>query len=299
MIRVYGYIRYSRDEMKVKHIKLYNKYYCLLCTELGKNAGFIYRFLTSYDVTSFMILFDAVSTEEKKEYKISCPISRLHNYTVNISPAAVDFSLFVCLFYAMQKISDNCEDEKNPIWKILNHKVHKNKKLQNILTNDFTSKWELLLKKYYEAEKNSDSTFDELSNLIGAAYGEGFKDFANANGISDKAEKLYVVGFNIGKYIYLMDAYDDYFNDIKKKKFNPITRMYGYESIKDNNNKIKDKIAFITGIIVSKIKEKISEIVTIDSDQSQIFMNIIEYGMLEKFITISNKYSKTINKNKQ
>ena len=39
------------------------------------------------------------------------------------------------------------------------------------------------------------------------------------------AEKLRCMGFYLGKYIYIMDAYDDLDNDLKEGSYNPLKNI--------------------------------------------------------------------------
>lgn len=286
---MYGYIKYSKEEMKVKHIRLYSKYYCVLCTELGKKLGILYRFFTSYDITAFMLFFDSIANCEKQAYKIKCPLNHRKNGTVMISPCAVDYSLVVCLFWVQQKIEDNLIDEKSSIWRFVDNIFKKNNFFQNMLSESYIDKWKKLLNDYFDAEKDDNSSFDELTNLIGNAYGEVFRDFIHLYNLDFQEDELFYIGFNIGKFIYIMDAYDDYHKDIQSSKFNPICRMIDYETIKNDKNLLIQKIGFLIQVIVSKIN-KIVETNTYESnDQTQIFINIIQYGMIEMFERISEK----------
>ncbi len=286
---MYGYIRYCRDEMKVKYIKLYDKYYCLLCTELDNNVGFFYQILTSYDITAFMLFFDSVLQENKNEYQIRCPFSKRKNCTVIVSSSAVDFSVLLSLFMASQKIEDNCMDEKSAKWKLIRSIIEKNKKFQDIIHDDYIEKWKSLLSDYYSAEKDENCNFDRLINLIGKAYGEVFKDFFVLNHLDYNLNNIYKLGCNIGKYIYFMDAYDDYFDDLKRKRFNPIIRMIDYKKIKENKMEIRKKSSFIIGIIINKLDALVNENFDIHSDEFEIFKNIIVHGMSERFVSISSK----------
>lgn len=114
--------------------------------------------------------------------------------------------------------------------------------------------------------------------------------YAKIYNVNVDHESLYQFGFNIGKYIYVMDAYDDYFSDIRKNRFNPITRLYDYDRIKDDKVKIKDRLKFIISVIVSKIQKSASELLSNESNENEIIMNVINYGMVERFNSVSRKY---------
>ena len=50
--------------------------------------------------------------------------------------------------------------------------------------------------------------------------------------------QLYKMGFFLGKYIYLMDAYEDIEKDVKKGNYNPFTEIYKNENFDDFVQKI-------------------------------------------------------------
>ncbi len=75
-----------------------------------------------------------------------------------------------------------------------------------------------------EAENSDD--LDALSGLFGEALGTMFvvKD-------DEWADELYDIGYYLGRFVYIMDAYEDVEKDIKKKSFNPlIPRIEGYKA---------------------------------------------------------------------
>ncbi|HAZ37455.1 MAG TPA: hypothetical protein DCY71_06345, partial [Clostridiaceae bacterium] len=64
-------------------------------------------------------------------------------------------------------------------------------------------------------------------------------------GYGNNEKILRYLGYNIGKWIYTIDAYDDLISDIKTNSYNPCIYNYGYngknpyefkESIKENIN---------------------------------------------------------------
>lgn len=284
---MYGYIQIYKDELKLKQIKLYNRYYCMLCTKLKNEISTMYRMLTSFDITACFILFD-VLTDIKSQHKIKCPFSKKKSIDIYISDKALQYSFLICLFCASSKLrDDNFDNNKN---KMLSSIFHHNKKIKTVFEeNEVIQKWNDLLLQYYEKEKDENSTFDILTNTIGDVYGKIFVDYISFSKINFDEKELYSLGFDIGQYIYIMDAYDDYFNDVNHGLFNPICRMFDYEIMKNNKIKIKSKIEFILSIIQRKIVDNINHNFNKKDDRIQILDNIFNFGTYEKFQSISNK----------
>ena len=53
---MFGYIRISKPELKVKEYEMYKAVYCSLCKYLGKEYGILSRLTLSYDFTFLALL---------------------------------------------------------------------------------------------------------------------------------------------------------------------------------------------------------------------------------------------------
>lgn len=283
---MYGYLRTYSDELKVKQVRLYKKYYCTLCSQLDNKIGILYRFLTSYDITLFLMIFDCLS-EDKKECKVKCPTKR-KSYMFSVSENALNYSLIVCLYWVREKLIDDYNDEKRH--RLLRSIFSRNKKIKNILKAEQPFSWDKSMEQYYRAEQDEKSSFDELIKAIGNCYGGVFRDYVTYTNISVDMELMYNFGKNIGEYIYIMDAYDDYFDDKKKKRFNPFYRMIGYTTFEDDCTEISKRVEFILEIICANLQQIIHEIFSKNSDQVQIIKNVLSFGIWRKYKDISKKY---------
>lgn len=145
------------------------------------------------------------------------------------------------------------------------------------------------MEKYYKAESDTEITFDMLINAIGEVYGTVFDCYAEFANIKIEKKILFELGFNIGAYIFLMDAYDDYFQDMKKNKFNPIIKMLDYDKIKGNKQQIKEKVNILTQFLIEKIKNCISQLNIQEEANKAIIQNIVTYGINHVYYQITKK----------
>jgi hypothetical protein len=53
---LFGYIKISKGELKIKEYELYRGVYCTLCKVLGKNYGLISRSTLNYDFNFLTLL---------------------------------------------------------------------------------------------------------------------------------------------------------------------------------------------------------------------------------------------------
>ena len=90
-------------------------------------------------------------------------------------------------------------------------------------------------------------------------------------------EMLRWMGYNIGKWIYILDAYDDMEKDAKNKKFNPLLAKYGNKAYTEE---IKERIQFV---VIHSLDQIVKTYELMDGKKIRgIIENIIYIGMLKK-----------------
>ena len=82
------------------------------------------------------------------------------------------------------------------------------------------------------------------------------------------------MGFFLGKYIYILDAYDDLEDDIGKDAYNPLVSMYNRE---DFHEKCEEMLTFVLAECTSEF-EKLPCI-----EDVEILKNILYAGVWDKF----------------
>ena len=109
---MFGYIKISKGELKIKEYDTYKAVYCSLCKRLGKNYGVFSRLTLSYDFT-FLALLNMSLKETCSGYKVGrCAFNPLKkcNYCKDTDflemPSA---AAMIMLYY---KLLDNIADEK-------------------------------------------------------------------------------------------------------------------------------------------------------------------------------------------
>ena len=92
------------------------------------------------------------------------------------------------------------------------------------------------------------------------------------------------VGFNIGKYIYIMDAYEDLDEDLEKGRYNP------FSSYKNDREALKDRVDKLVGMTLSILEEAVLDL-DIKVNKS-IIDNIIYSGVYLRYKGLINGVNK-------
>lgn len=276
---MFGYIRVSKPELKIKEFEMYKAVYCSLCKKLGKDYGILSRFILNYDFTFTALLELALKDGGCPTQRKRCTFNPFKkcNYCCQTEPFSLSAGSLVILSY--YKISDDIDDEKGlkKLWAVI---------LKQIMKSPFkkaAKKYPLvahLSENYYReqrlAESKENCSLDEAalpsSNMLSALLP------LYAEKESDK-KVLSFLGKLLGRYIYLLDCLLDREKDIKKDNFNPIKNL-DYDNAKE---KIKTQI-----YIVINEAEKAFELLDIKKFKD-ILGNIIYVGLEDTMNTEINR----------
>lgn len=126
-------------------------------------------------------------------------------------------------------------------------------------------------------EKENSMDIDRTAGCFGRLMGELFiyrEDIWERN--------LRKMGFFLGKFIYLMDAYEDLPEDLKKSRYNPLRKIYGEP---DYEQRIKQILCMMIAEGTSEF-ERLPCLVDVD-----ILRNILYDGVWSRYNKIQMKKS--------
>lgn len=224
---MFGYVTVNKPELKIKDYNRYRGYYCGLCKVLKERHGRIGQITLTYDMTFLVILLTSLyetKTEVMEERCLAHPTKKHLVLTNVITEYAADMN--IALTY--HNLLDDWKDEKS-VKGLAGSKLfaHKYKRIEEKYPRQ-CQVIEETLKKLQEFESNHSQQVDEVAGCFGELMGELFlyqKD--------EWEDTLRKIGFYLGKFIYLMDAYEDVEKDIKNNSYNPLIEQSKQEGFED------------------------------------------------------------------
>ncbi|MFR9071218.1 MAG: DUF5685 family protein, partial [Paraclostridium sp.] len=271
----FGYVRINKMDLTFREFDVYKGYYCGLCKYLKQNHGEISRLSLNYDITFLILLLTSVYRPKStitQEVCIANPIKKKARIVNEITEYAASMNVLLTYY----KLEDNLHDDKG-IKDILAYNIYKGK-LKKAYEKypekaDYIKNQLLVLQ---NLEESNSTDIDAVSNTFGNLMGE---IFAYKN---DKYEHdLRIIGFNIGKYIYMLDAYEDLDRDIKKGRYNPFIE---YANKKEELRKRVDKLISIS---LGHLAQSIDNLHI--KFNINIIENIIYSGVYLRYKNILNK----------
>ncbi len=273
---MFGYITMNEDELKIKDYKTYRKYYCGLCRCLKEQGGRIGQLTLSFDMTFLAILLTSLyecSNIEEKHRCITHPTQK-HDMLMNkFSEYAADMNILL----SYHNLRDDWDDEKKLRGLVMSGGIRKR-------YVEISKKYERqsravvkYMKRLSEGERSGMSDLDTIAGWTGELLGEIY-----VYKLDEWEENLRQMGFFLGKFIYLMDAYEDVDKDKKNNCFNPLKCLSEQEDF-DN---ICMNMLMMMAAESSRAFEKLPIL-----ENGDILRNILYSGIWTKFEAVRKQRS--------
>ena len=217
---MFGYMAVSMPALTKEEQGRYQAHYCGLCRALGREFGQAGRLTLSNDMTFLAILLASLYEPKEDAGKARCPLHPLKKRDYLCSEA-LSYAAHMNLLLSYYKLRDNQQDDHNPFSGLGAGAL---RPAFRQVQEKYPAKCAHVahcLESISQLEKENSRDVDALCNLSGEMLGEIFawKDDA-------WAPVLRSIGEGLGRFIYFMDAYEDYEADGKKGRFNPLVSLH-------------------------------------------------------------------------
>lgn len=217
---MFGYIAINKAEMTFKDYDIYHSYYCGLCKCLKENYGKRGQLTLSFDMTFLIVLLTGLYEPETKIETVNCIAHPLEKHTARTNELT-EYAAAVNLILSYYKFKDDWDDERSKksyaAAKILSPKMRSIQKLYPKKMTVVSDR----LKRLSELERANEQNLDLMAGLFGEIMAELF-----VYRHDEWEDSLRKMGFFLGKFIYLMDAYEDVEKDIKTGSYNPLKKEF-------------------------------------------------------------------------
>lgn len=217
---MFGYLRPLQGELKVYELERFRACYCGLCRAIGSRYGRVARFVLSYELVFLsMLLWDRSEPLEVKSGR--CMASPLRKKKFCKSNAAMNACAGYNVILSWWKLRDAIADE--PFIKslpyrafaLLLHRAYKKASRDYTGFSDAAGHYLAELARYETgAGATLDGAADKFANILSAA--------AEGAGPESVRRPLTEILYHIGRWIYIVDACDDYGDDVSAKRYNPV-----------------------------------------------------------------------------
>ncbi len=278
-----GYIVPDKPELKIREYQLYSAYYCGICKSVKERYGQLPRLVLNYDAVFLAVLLGSLFSSTENIEQKRCPVHPLKKRPFVTSQPSIDYSGDMMILLAYYNFSDNIKDEKNLgalagliALKGTRKKIMKIHREKCIIVEERLNE---LSKLEIEECPSLDRVAQPFASLMGEIFAAEsvFKD-------EQTLKLLKRIGYHMGKWIYLIDAYDDLAEDAEKGNYNPLLVQWKYrqggESIGDFRKRIKERTKLNLMFYLSELAKSVDGLAI--QRNSGLVENIIYSGLLKK-----------------
>ena len=246
---MFGYVRPVRTELRVWEWERYREAYCGLCDAMGRRHGFLARMFLNYDFT-FLAMLLLPDLGRKERSRCRCP-ARLGICRKSCTPRheAMDLAADESVILAYWKLRDGVLD--GSFWqrqcsRILSRLLRSAYRRAQRSCPAFAETVENCLGELHVLEREQcpslDRTADTFARILSAA---GPKTGSPAR---DRAMEQLL--YHVGRWIYLLDAWDDLEEDRRAGQYNPILKRFP-DRAQDHREEIERTLLHSRNLAVS------------------------------------------------
>ena len=247
---MFGYIRTDLPNLYMKDTVLYRSLYCGLCKSIGKTCGQKARFALNYDLTFLSCLYHNLMDLDIKITRQHCVIHPFIKREIAETDELTDRLARLNTILTYHKLNDDVIDSnKSRLKRDFFKKGYKR-------AIKAEPKWEEIVKRNYnglvEYEKKREGSIDISADFFGQMVKEISQELLQDKCTSDIEELSYY----LGKWIYLIDALDDFDKDKKHNEYNAFVITYENANSKEELIKLHGQdLVFIFGTVLQTIAD--------------------------------------------
>lgn len=211
---MFGYVTIHKEELKLKEYETYKGFYCGACQALRREYGLTGQLTLSYDLTFLTLLLSSLYEPKQQFSKERC-IAHPQKKRLMIENEFSAYAAHMSILLTWYKLLDDWRDEKKKT-ALVGLKVYRQPFLK--ARKMYPKKEALIrqkLKELSRLERENCTDIDRVAGTFGHLLGSVF---AMREDIWE--ELLYRTGFFLGKFIYLMDAWEDLEKDQANASYN-------------------------------------------------------------------------------
>ena len=221
---MFGYVRPNRDELKVRALREYEGLYCGLCHTLGRRHGFMARMFLSYDIVFLAMLLQPGAPRPGLARR-RCPARLWCRKKACVFPEYLEDAADVGTILSYYKLLDAAAD--GGFWarlagRVLSLLLRRSYRRAAALRPEFDGGVRACLDELHALEGERSPSLDRTADT----FARILRDAAPPSGDAGRDRALGQLLYHVGRWIYLVDAWDDLEEDGRAGRYNPVAARY-------------------------------------------------------------------------
>lgn len=271
---MFGYVVVNKPELKIKDFDTYQSFYCGLCKALHEDFGRRGQLTLNFDLTFLAILLSALYEPKDQLVSELCVVHPMHRH-VKRENDYIRYAADMTIVLTYLKCEDDWKDEHSLQAKTMMRLLKKHMKRMEQSYPQKIQNIRAALQKTAELEEAQSRDLDRLSSLSGIMLAEIVTLRQD-----EWHDVLYKLGDYLGRFIYIMDAYDDLQDDQKQGQFNPFLEESEQEGF-------DERVKSILELMISSSADAFETLPILK--YADILRNILYSGIWTKYEMVRKK----------
>lgn len=216
---MFGYLKPDALELKVVDWRLYRGVYCGLCCTLRQRYGQLPRFVLQYDMAVLTLLWMGLSEQRPTTAKRMCAAHPLRFHPSVEGHPALDAAADLSLLLARRTLQDKVLDEGSKPAAVANWALRRAARRAAGRLPDTAGALDACLEALHRLEGARSGDMDAVSDVSGRMLREMARALPAP---AAQAEALDWMTYQMGRWLYLVDALDDQDVDEERGSYNPL-----------------------------------------------------------------------------
>jgi len=281
---MFGYITVNQEELKIREFREYRSYYCGLCRSLKKEYGNSARLTLTYDMTFLILILTGLYEPESKHFSCHCSVHLGKKEEIcqnEFTFYATDMNILLSYYNLLDDWKDERKAGRLALARLLEKPYQKASQKYPLQSQAVLQYIEKLNQCETSRERNPDIPAGYTGELLGELF--IYKQ-------DEWKDSLYQLGYFLGKFIYLMDAYEDLESDQKKGNYNPLFLYFMDKNWKEEE---REQICYqILRMMIAEAAKTFEKLPIIKN--SGIIRNILYSGVWMNYERIRQQRAKGI-----
>lgn len=280
---MFGYLNVEKDKLEEGKLGLWQSFMCALCFSTKKQFGDFPRAFISNDINFFNVLFHSVTNSDVEVDDRRCISHPIRKRTVlKETPLADRLSVANVLLTYWNLYDDTVDGnsiKKKAALKLFTRAYKQAKQ-------SFPELDAMLSVRYAELREMEQSNCDSLDR-VAHSFAQLSQDFSVLILGEQANEYVQTLCYNLGKWIYLIDALDDAKKDIRRHNYNPFVAYYGVKSVDELSEKY-DELQFEMYAVLNRVAQSYNDLNL--QKYTCILKNVLFDSIRDKTKEILKKY---------
>lgn len=273
---MFGYLDIDKTTLEQNQQGLWQSFMCAMCFSTKKLFGNVARTYVTNDLNFFNVLFGSVTNTQVQLVQTRCFSHPVKKQTV-IAPNELSDKMSVAnVLFAYWNLRDDISDGASVAKRIAFANVKRSYRKARNLWTELDEVIANRTKQLSELEKSQCNVLDRVADSF-AMLSQEFCTVALQDKATDYAK---VLCYNVGKWVYLIDALDDFSKDIKRHEYNVFATCYAVDNVSQLATHY-DEIQFEMFAVLNRIAQSFND------------LNLTEYTCVLRNILLQSIRNKT------